>query len=654
MAKRIKEQISIHELVKKLQYYRELYYNGQPEISDTEFDELEETLRKLSPNHYYFKTVGAKEKNDSIKVHHDFPMLSMDKIKDPKELYTYWLEKNNLPPTTMLSVGPKIDGISLTCRYDKGVFIYAATRGDGKNGSIINHVEHIRGIPERIPYDDEIYEIRGELYIDQHVREINPESKDWSLRNYCYGLISRKDLSSDIQYVNFVAYDMVLQKRLMPGPVSHKIFLDYMRSFCPNVIPQENVTFIKCFEHIKTLEEYFNEYLMTYREQWPYETDGIIVTIDDRRMFKNIDKKRGGADRFHYYNIAIKPPAQSKETKLIDISWEVSRLGNVIPVGVLEPVKIGSVEISNVTLNNAYTVKIMNFTKNCIVRVERANDVIPKLIEVVSQTDIPFEIPTHCPSCGSLLDTNISDTNRHIRCINKQCKGRIVSQMYYWVTKNNIKDIGIKTIEDLYNVGVRSIADLYTVNIDEILSSLKGYTSGGSKTTKINEELERTKGISQRDLIARIGIPSVGEAIVDKYNINSIEDLLEYKKDRLYKYEAEKNIHEWISDQTNEELIKSLARVLNATVIQNTKNEVIAKGNAIYYCITGQLPIERDDFIKRLEPKGYVFIPSVSSKLHFLLCGENGEGTTKYKKAQAYNIPIKSIYDIPEIQEMLL
>lgn len=642
MAKKIKKDP--HELVKKLWSLRDAYYTGNPEVSDAEFDALEDELRNLIPNHKYFEFVGTKAIKGVPTVTHRVPMLSMDKVKSIDGLFQ-WLKRINLPEDILLSVGPKIDGISGTLRYDeRGQFNYAATRGDGHVGNLIKWPEDINGIVGNIPYKEYEFEIRGEFYIDQHLKEIEPRAKDWVLRNYCQGIIrpDRKDKSPDLKYVNFVAYDLVMVKGLLRGPVSHKSLLDFMRTCLPNVIPQEQVTLVQTECGFRLFKDYLEEYLDSYRTLWPYETDGLIINIDDKRLQVPIDKSRGGAVKFHHFNIAIKPPAKTAETIITDIIWEVSMHWRIIPTAVLKKVIIGGAEFENVTLNNTDNIEKLGIGVGSRIILERANDVIPKINTVLSNEGVtPFVIPTACPSCGSKTYRD----GKYTMCSNPLCSGRSISIIFNWVEKNDIKDVGRKTIEDLYNSdAVKTIPDLYTVDIDAVLSFIPGYKTGGSKIAKINDAIQGTKGMSELNIISRIGIPMVGEIMAKNLKLFSIEDVMKYLESKSYEKVVEQKIHEWISNKENQEMLYSLRRILGSTIV---KPVVTVNPKNINVVITGNFDQDRDSIRNELESKGYTVQSSVNNKTNVLLKGESSESSTKTKKAELLGVKIlSSISDI--------
>jgi len=640
-----KPDFDIAHRVRELRRHQKDYYEGHPTIPDAEFDILESELREVVPNHQYFKTPGGAKIPNTTTVKHVVPMKSLDKVKEVLEVFT-WLKRIDMPPSSLLCGMPKVDGISATIKYDKnGYFNYAATRGpDGTEGSIIPYPEEIQGIPSRIPYRDSELESRGEFYLPKHLKTTNPHFVDRSLRNYCYGLLSREEKTEELKYVNFVAYGLVGGKDILGGPVSMDSLLEYLGGVFPNTVPHELLSVVHLPGlNITTVDKYIKKYLETYRNEWPYESDGIVLTIDNAMQHKVIDKFMGGAKKYHHYSLAVKPPAQFEQTTTLAIIYKVSKQGRIIPVLIFVPVMIGGVEVTNATLNNAMTVKELGLKIGDQVLIERANDVIPRLKEVLGGGVEEFKLPTNCPSCNSTLEWD----SRHLVCTNKSCKGRHIALINHWVERCDIKDVGEKVIEDLYNCGaVKSIPDLYTVDLDAVLSTLPGYSSGGSRITKINEAIQATKGMTEFDIISRIGISGIGDQMLKKYEIRGISDLLKYQKDSDYKYAAEKSLNEWITKPENLTMLMSLVSILKPMKIMSI-NSVPSKHTI--FCITGSFPKSRDVIIDELEAKGYEFSNNVTSRTTCLIQGE-ASGGAKLERAQSLGIPI--VYSVEAFEKM--
>lgn len=551
-----------NKLVKLLLKYRKAYYEGNPLISDEEFDELEDQLREIDPENNYFSLVGSKETSsgDDI-VFHKYPMLSMRKAKSIDDLYK-WLKGINCESDDMV-VEPKIDGISATCKYNnKGILEYVATRGDGKEGRKIMYGEYIKDIPSKISITGEEIEIRGELYIPKNSKLLKiDEYANSPLRNLCSGIIKRKDLSKEIEYVRFVAYDIIFYNKQIiyeEKTVSKK--LEFLKTIVKNTVPH----FITTFKlNMKSSPDFiFKKYLDEYRKEWEYETDGLIFVINNTLKHQKIDMMRT-VDHHHHYCIALKPPSESKLTEVVDIEWEVSKNGYLIPTAILKKVEIGGVDIERVTLSNFSKFLEYKLGKNTVVEVERANDVIPHLVRVVERKNHLFEIPNVCPSCGSTLYKD----GVNLVCKNRDCKDKIINKVYSWFSNLNAKNIGIKVIEDLYDAGaIKGISDMYKSNISEILSLLPGYSKNGTKISKIVESINNTKNITELDLISNIGIPGVGRKMLEKAGIVSINDIIKIRKDNYADKNSSlyRNIKEWVNDDGNYNELLELKNIISS------------------------------------------------------------------------------------------
>lgn len=641
-----KPELDVSQRVRELRMHRINYYSGTPTITDAEFDAMEEELQSLVPNHHYFNSVGAKL-SGVIPVKHVVPMLSMDKIKEASEVGS-WLNRIHLPLTQLLSIMPKVDGISGSLDYNQnGRLEMGSTRGhDGTEGSLIRHLEEIPGIPQRLPYSVPV-SIRGEFYLPQHLRTSEKYFSDKVLRNFCGGILRRDDRTEDLKYVRFVAYNMVGNKDILNGPVSMQALLQYISTYFPNVVPCEIVTALKVPGlGIKTVAEYTEEYLRLFRNQWDYETDGLVISVDDMTLHRRIDKAQGGAKSYHHYNIALKPPSRKAETTLPIIEWNTSRQGRVVPIGMIARVLVGGVEVTSIGLDNASNVLKLGLKKDDKIIVERANDVIPRLVQVLGGGSTLFELPTKCPSCEDKLEWDKNNT--HLLCENKNCGGRKIALIEHWVNQCRLDNVGPEVIKDLYRCGaVQTILDLYTTDIDSILSVLPGYKEGGSRIDRINDGIRATIGtMTEFDIIARIGIPGVAVETLKRHQINGVKDLMEFQKDSNYKYEAEKSMHTWVSKPENITLLLALVNVLKAKYQPKTLN---TNSKHVIFCITGGFPKSRDTIIEYLEGKGYEFSNTVNSRTTCLIQGE-GEGSTKLDKAIALGIPV--VNSIEDFEKM--
>ena len=351
-------------LVKKLMQAKDAYYNNRDNdsanMTDGKFDALEEELRQLDPDNEYFKVVGAV--NTKAKTTHLIPMLSAAKGKTLEDIAD-WLKKINAQNENLM-VQPKIDGLSANVVYENGKLVLVATRGDGKIGQDITHVAKYMKIPLTIDLETRV-EVRGEIYLPKQTKFPNPDNKP--LRNIAVGLVARKDEGlADLKYLHFIAYQVygTFCKR-------EDSKMDWLERHNFETVWNEVIGFSQ-------LQNVYDKYLKTLRSEWTYETDGLMLTINDNTKWEAINSKYV-VDHHFFHNIALKPPSEAKETTLKDIEWGVSRQGKLIPVAIVEPVNISSRMVSRASLTCYENVIRMKFEKGDKVLIEVAGDVIPYL-----------------------------------------------------------------------------------------------------------------------------------------------------------------------------------------------------------------------------------------------------------------------------------
>jgi len=366
------------EIVEILRNAREAYYNhGNSPLSDADFDRLESELKSAEPRHPYFSAIGSETDAEEEKTSHIYPMLSANKVKNTVQLED-WMRRLSLPDGTSFILEPKIDGISASLLYREGKLHHIATRGDGNRGKNITYIrQYLDFLPPEIPTGEisgfRDVEIRGELFLPRNFQQEeesfsgNEDTTNLrSLRNMAAGLIGRKDNRSGVSAVRFLAYQ--IQPVGVLSSESRK--LEFLKNTGFPVIPYTTVN------SFSGMEQYFNKYMDSLREEWEFETDGLIVSVDDNSLFEEINS-RWVVDHHNHYAVAIKPPPSSRVSTLQQILWQVSRLGNVIPVAVFAPVVIGGATIRRATLNNLANVKALKLARNDRLKIERANDVFP-------------------------------------------------------------------------------------------------------------------------------------------------------------------------------------------------------------------------------------------------------------------------------------
>jgi len=596
------------EIVKLLKEAKDAYYNSDtPIMSDSEFDELEEKLRSIDPKNEYFCIIGT-EPSSNDKIKHKIPMLSMGKAKTVNDIAS-WIKRLELKKNEKFIIEPKIDGLSATCCYKNGKLSYIATRGDGEYGQDISHIaEYVKDIPKSINFTKEEIEVRGELYLP---RNTEFDTGGRPLRNNCVGLINRKDNRGDLKYVRLAVYQITS----LESKIYESERIDLLRENGFNAVEYSLAV------SIDEIEKFYNLYMDKYRGEWEYETDGLIISIDDRRLFEEIDG-RWVLDRHHHYAIALKPPAEFRETILNDVIWQVSRQGNLIPVALFEPVKIGGANLSRATLNNFENVNRLKIERGDTLVVLRANDVIPFIYEnKSSHTREVFSgelIAKECPSCGSLP----VQAGVHLKCTNPECKEQIIQRIIYWVKNCNIENVAEGSIRKLFDLGkIKSIKDIYNLT-EEDFFGIEGFAE--KKIKNFIKEVKDSRKMTGVEFMSRLGIPLVQKKSLIKMGINTVQEFLDFKDET---YVIGRNIIEWRRDDSNRRLIEELVDVLELTdsVTKDSKGKI---------CMTGKGPGNRKDLIDIIESMGYEYSPNVTKDLTILICDDVNGNSSKLTNAK--------------------
>lgn len=353
----------IERIKSKLIEAREAYYNNEQIMTDSEFDELEDSLKELDPENEYFDTVGISSKGEKVK--HQALMLSCQKGNENEDIEK-WLKKVDYDESGICE-SPKYNGLTFAAKYDDGILKSLSTRGDGKEGQdITDKAKYIKDIKQTIDCKDKI-EIRGELIIKKKHAKYFEENKP--LLNICVGLINRKEDFEDLKYVSAIAHGVV--------GIEFKTEVDKFNWL------NENWDFT-LYKYIRQFNEMIasrNSWI-ALREEFEYECDGIVLTLDSiEKQKQNI----GRAEHHYDYQIAWKFESEKKETSLIDIEWNVSRNGNVIPIAIFDTIYIQGKEINRASLSNYENVIRMQLKIGDKLLVSLSNDIIPYIEENISK-----------------------------------------------------------------------------------------------------------------------------------------------------------------------------------------------------------------------------------------------------------------------------
>lgn len=599
------------ELVDKLLKAKEEYYKGNSIMTDEEFDSLESELRRIDPKSRYFSIVGTPVK-DKKKIKHRRRMKSMQKGHSAKDM-NKWLKKIGVNITAGIVKMPKIDGLAATVKYSGGTLDYVATRGDGIEGQDITHIaDYIKTIPKTIGWSNKEIEIRGELYLP---KSTTFDTKGKPLRNNAVGLINRKSDREEVKHVKFVTY-AIEEKHC-----SRRTILEDLR-----FLMNKGFHVVE-YEIIQDIQESYDNYLGVKRDEWDYETDGLVLFVNQKHLHPMINSKWEENDHHDFFSCALKPPSESKETKLLDIVWQMSRQGNLVPVSIFEPIEIGGAIIERATLNNYENVQDLQLAKGDSITISKANDVIPFFKEIVTRSgNDPEELlPKTCPHCN----TKLIRKGVHIHCPNHNCTEQAIQRIIYWVKEADIDGVAEGMLRTIYdNTWLEDAADLYQLEKHNLFA-IPGL--GDSKIKTFLEGMKQDRTITPIKLLSRLNIELVRTKALKKLNINTIQDFRDFNNASSA---IGKNVIKWKENKNNIELLDKLEEIM---YIQDEEAKKAVLGKV---CATGACSLKRKDLINLIEEKGYEWSSSVAKDLSILLTDDINGTSSKLVKAKKNGITI--------------
>lgn len=624
-----------------------------PTITDQEYDSylrelynIEEKYPNLVRSDSPSKRAGGEVLSEFSKITHNIPMLSLSNVFNEEEIRAFdaRIKKEGINPQYVCEL--KIDGLSVSLRYEKGKLVSAATRGDGVVGEDITHnVRTIKTVPLVLNQDIDI-EVRGEIYISKkNFNEINKVRREKKLeefqncRNLAAGTVRQLDSS--------VAASRKLDSWIyhLPNPSDYGIkthfeALEFMKSLGFKVNPNNRL--------VNDIDELlmFIEEKGKQRDSLPYDIDGIVIKLND------ISEQRimGFTAKYPKWATAYKFPAREVFTKLRDIVFTVGRTGQITPNAVLDPVLVQGSTVRRATLHNEDYVKEKDLKIGDIVSIRKAGDVIPevtkRILERRDGTEKDFKMISNCPICGSLLEKKEGQVGYY--CLNPNCDARNIEKLIHFVDRHamNISGLGERIIEDFYNMGfIKNIMDIYNLKTHrEDLIELEGF--GNKSVDNLLSAIEESKNNSLERLIFALGIAQVGEktakVLAKKYenldnfmnasfeeltSINDIGDIIA------------KSIIDYFNDEENKKLIANLKSIGVNILYLGEKRE---NKEAFYqktFVITGSLVnYTRDEVKEKIEHFGGKTSESVSKKTDVVIVGENPG--SKYDKALSLGIAI--------------
>jgi DNA ligase (NAD+) len=651
--KKLQKDINLH-------FYR-YHVLDQPLISDYEYDKLIKRLRELEARHPEMVTpdsptqrIGALAADRFQKVAHPAPILSLANAFSNDDLSAWYERIVKLDPKIAQSgyvLEPKIDGLTVVLRYENGVLVQGATRGDGVIGEDVTaNVRTIKSIPLKIPVDEsankapDLLVVRGEVFIlrDDFIKlnqtlEENGEKTYQNPRNTAAGSLRQLDPAlTSTRPLTILVYAIVQSSD--PLPATQWELINTLRDLGFPV--SDLIEKVNSFDDVLKVTPRWIE----RRDVIPFEVDGVVIKLDDLRVAEDlgfVGKDPRGA-------IALKYPAREVTTILRDIGINVGRTGVLTPYAIFEPVEVGGVTVSKATLHNFDFIADKDIRIRDRVLIKRAGDVIPYVIGPITDArtgvETTYQMPKTCPSCGQEVEHLAGEVAWY--CVNSACPAQLVRNLEHFVSRGavDIVGMGIKIVEQLAEKGlVKDVADLYRLKREDLLG-LEGYKD--KKADNLIEGIQSSKKQPLSRLIIGLGIRGVGEVaaadLAEKFN--DLDELSQASAIKLQQMEGfgpntADAIVDWFARPANHALIAKLKELgVWPVASQSTGPTKRWYLDGKTFVITGTLPtLSRDQAKELIEINGGKVTDSVSKKTDYLVLGENAG--SKLDKAISLGVP---------------
>lgn len=635
------------------------YVDDNPSITDQEYDDYYNELLKLEEKYPDLKRsdsptlrVGGKVVDKFEKVTHESPMLSFDDIFNEDEIVLFDERIKKTCPNATYTLEPKMDGLSGSLLYEKGVLKRAATRGDGLIGENITHnVETIKSVPLRLNKELDI-EVRGEIYMSKASFEKCNKEKEKRGENLFAN--PRNAAAGSV--------------RQLDSKIAAKRNLDFMAYFIPNPdkygikTQSESLAFLKelgfktnynlngLAKNINDIINYIDD-LGSKRSNLPFEIDGVVLKVNSLED----EAKLGFTERVPRWGIAYKFPAEEVLTTLKEIKFTVGRTGKITPNALFSPVHVAGSIISKATLHNEDYCLDKDVRVGDVISIRKAGDVIPEVVEVKKERrtgkEVPFKMIENCPMCASKLVKE--DANYF--CKNDLCPARKMEGLIHFASRNtmNIDGLGERIIEDFYNMGfIKSISDIYLLsNHKEDLIELEGF--GEKSVNNLLESIENSKNNSLEKVLFALGIRHVGKktAKILAKRYKNIDNIINVNIDELTNVNdigeiIAKSVKTYFDDPLNLKLIEDLKKLgLNFEYKNDSSDDTLS---GMTFVLTGTLEkYKREELTKILEDKGAKVTSSVTKKTTGVIVGD--KPGSKYDKALKLGVKIYKEEDVLNI-----
>ena len=640
----------MNELVALLNRYATEYYTSDnPSVSDSEYDRLYRELVELetaypdqvladSPTH----RVGGKILDGFEKYSHQYPLYSLQDAFSREELEAFdaRVRKEVTQPTYICEL--KIDGLSISLTYEKGILVAGATRGDGSVGeNITENLKRVRDIPLTLPEELDIT-VRGECYMprasfDQvnQARQENGEPEFANPRNAAAGTLRQLD-TVVVAKRNLATF--LYQEASPSTRDSQEKVLKHLEQLGFVVNPKRILA-----ENIDEIWDFIQE-VGEKRENLPYDIDGVVIKVNDLASQEEL----GFTVKAPKWAVAYKFPAEEKEAQLLSVDWTVGRTGVVTPTANLTPVQLAGTTVSRATLHNVDYIAEKDIRKDDTVIVYKAGDIIPAVLRVVESKRISEErldIPKNCPSCDS--DLLHFEDEVALRCINPRCPAQIMEGLIHFASRDamNITGLGPSVVEKLFAANlVKDVADIYRLQEEDflLLEGVKEKSAG-----KLYQAIQASKENSAEKLLFGLGIRHVGSKASQLLlqHFHSIENLAQADPEEVASIESlggvvAKSLQTYFATEGSEILLRELKET---GVNLDYKGQTVVADAALSgltVVLTGKLErLKRSEAKSKLESLGAKVTGSVSKKTDLVVAG--ADAGSKLQKAQELGIEVR-------------
>ena len=640
----------MNELVALLNRYATEYYTSDnPSVSDSEYDRLYRELVELeaaypdqvladSPTH----RVGGKVLDGFEKYSHQYPLYSLQDAFSREELEAFDARvRKELPhPTYICEL--KIDGLSISLTYEKGILVVGATRGDGSVGeNITENLKRVKDIPLTLPEELDIT-VRGECYMprasfDQvnQARQENGAPEFANPRNAAAGTLRQLD-TAVVAKRNLATF--LYQEASPSTRDSQEKVLEHLKQLGFVVNPKRILA--------KSIDEIwdFIQEVGQEREKLPYDIDGVVIKVNDLAGQEEL----GFTVKAPKWAVAYKFPAEEKEAQLLSVDWTVGRTGVVTPTANLTPVQLAGTTVSRATLHNVDYIAEKDIRKDDTVIVYKAGDIIPAVLRVVESkrlSEEKLDIPTNCPSCYSQL-LHFEDEVA-LRCINPRCPAQIMEGLIHFASRDamNITGLGPSIVEKLFAANlVKDVADIYRLKEEDFLL-LEGVKE--KSASKLYQAIQASKENSAEKLLFGLGIRHVGSKASQLLlqHFHSIENLAQADPEEVASIESlgsviAQSLQTYFATEGSKILLDELKE---AGVNLNYKGQTVVADAALSgltVVLTGKLErLTRSEAKSKLESLGAKVTGSVSKKTNLVVAG--ADAGSKLQKAQELGIEVR-------------